>query len=90
MNPLPDHVRPYNRTATFDETTIPAGLLKDHQTKAGVWGVITVLSGALRYRIEASGEDITLTPENPGIVAPESLHNVAPLGPVSFYVEFYR
>lgn len=90
MKPLPDGVLAYSRTPTFDETTVPAGLRKDHQTKPGVWGVITILSGSLRYRIQATGEEIDLTPHRPGIVEPEALHNVEPIGPVSFFVEFYR
>ena len=90
MTSLPDHVRAYSQSPTFDETTIPAALRRDHRTKAGVWGVITILSGSLRYRIQASGTETTLTPDNPGIVEPEALHSVEPLGPVSFYVEFYR
>jgi len=87
---LPDHVRSYFRTATFDENTVPAGLRKDHQIKPGVWGMINVVSGSLRYKIAASGAEHTLTPDSPGIVEPGALHNVEPLGPVTFYVEFYR
>lgn len=90
MKTLPDSVSAYSRSPTFDESTVPAGLRKDHQTKPGVWGVITILSGSLRYRIQATGEAIALTPETPGIVEPEALHNVEPVGPVSFFVEFYR
>lgn len=90
MKSLPDHVRAYSRSPTFDETTVPAGLRKDHQTKPGVWGVINVVSGSLRYVIAATGDEFSLTPDSPGVVEPEALHNVAPLGPVSFYVEFYR
>ncbi len=90
MKSLPGDLHAYSRTATFDETSIPAGLLKDHQTKPGVWGVINVLSGSLLYRIAATGAEYTLSPDAPGIVEPEALHNVEPLGPVTFYVEFYR
>lgn len=90
MKTLPGHVSAYSRSPTFDESTVPAGLRKDHQTKPGVWGMITILSGSLRYRIQATGEAIVLTPETPGIVEPEALHNVEPIGPVSFFVEFYR
>ncbi|MGC2189855.1 MAG: DUF1971 domain-containing protein, partial [Candidatus Sulfotelmatobacter sp.] len=40
---------PYRCTPIFDETTLPAGLRREHRTKAGVWGVIRVLEGRLRY-----------------------------------------
>jgi tellurite resistance-related uncharacterized protein len=90
MKPLPDGLAPYKRTPVFTETTVPAGLLKDHKTKAGVWGVINVTSGRLRCTIPSSGEEIELHPDLNGIVEPEVLHHVTPLGAVAFYVEFWR
>jgi tellurite resistance-related uncharacterized protein len=87
---LPDHVRAYHRTPLFDETTVPDGLRRDHRTKPGVWGVINVVSGELLYRVAATGTETTLSPGAPGIIEPELLHSVTPLGPVSFYVEFWR
>ena len=90
MKELPATVKAYSRSPTFDETSVPDALRKNHQTKAGVWGVINVLSGELRYRIDETGTETTLSPDIPGIIEPESLHSVEPLGPVSFYVEFWR
>ncbi|NKB58416.1 MAG: DUF1971 domain-containing protein [Alphaproteobacteria bacterium] len=90
MKKLPATVRAYSRSPTFDETSIPDALRKNHQTKAGVWGVINVLSGELRYRVVETETETTLSPELPGIIEPKSLHAVEPLGPVSFYVEFWR
>ncbi|MEM7427699.1 MAG: DUF1971 domain-containing protein [Pseudomonadota bacterium] len=87
---VPDSAAPYKRTPEFTEETVPAGLLREHSTRAGVWGVITVTSGTLRYVIPSTGVDARLDPETPGIVVPEQLHYVAPLGSVSFYVEFWR
>ncbi|CAN5843076.1 hypothetical protein BH11MYX3_BH11MYX3_34840 [soil metagenome] len=81
----------YKRTADFDETSIPAGLLKDHSTKAGVWGVIHVLAGRLSYLVEPPlARELVLDATAPGIVVPEVLHRVAPLGTVTFFVEFHR
>lgn len=51
MKELPAQVSTYKRTDNFSEKTIPAGLLKSHNTKAGVWGKIVILKGELRYRI---------------------------------------
>ncbi|XXX78233.1 DUF3565 domain-containing protein [Sorangium sp. So ce134] len=88
---MPAGLTAYKRTAEFDEGTIPGGLRKDHATKPGVWGVIRVVSGRLRYRIDGPpGRDLLLTPETPGIIAPEVLHHVEPDGPVRFFVEFHR
>jgi tellurite resistance-related uncharacterized protein len=91
MKNLPTDVAPYKRTDIFSETTIPAGLLKSHNTKAGVWGKIVILEGELRYRIlEPQLEDHILTVNHFGVVEPQVPHEVMPLGKVSFYVEFLR
>ena len=87
-------LEPYKQTAIFTENTVPAGLLSDHSTKPGVWGLIRVLSGQLIYRItdprrEASEEILTSTGE-PGLVVPTLLHCVEPKGNVEFFVEFWR
>lgn len=89
MKQLPDSVVAYQRTPEFNETTVPKGLLKEHSTKSGVWGVIKVLSGELEYAI-AGDEVVILSPTCYGIVEPQVLHQVKPLGPVLFYVEFYK
>lgn len=90
MNTLPKGLHAYRRTPVFTESTVPAGLLKDHDTKPGVWGVIHVVSGRLCYSIPSRGESVTLSPERPGIVEQTVPHHVSPLGAVSFYVEFWR
>jgi len=87
---LPAGLVEYSRTPTFDETTIPAGLLKAHATKPGAWGLIQILEGRLRYVIEDTGETIDLDPQTPGVVVPEQRHHVTPLGQVRFFVAFYR
>jgi tellurite resistance-related uncharacterized protein len=91
MKQLPKTALAYKRTATFTQDSIPPGLLKAHQTKAGTWGKIVVLSGDLVYRIlEPSIEEVHLASNDVGIVEPGVRHEVQALGPVSFYVEFCR
>ncbi|UTA48046.1 DUF1971 domain-containing protein [Simiduia sp. 21SJ11W-1] len=91
MKTLPEHLVAYKKTPVFSETTVPAGLLKEHQTKAGAWGKIVVLEGELEYTInEPETETLVLTPARFGVVEPQILHQVKPLGTVQFYVEFYR
>ena len=91
MKPLPDNAAPYKRTPTFTEVTLPQALRRDHATKAGVWGVIHVEQGRLRYEIADTGETIELTAgDDRGIVEPEVRHRVTPVGDVRFYVEFHR
>ena len=86
---LPADAVPYRRTPVFTEATLPAGLRHRHQTKPGVWALITVLEGRLRLRRLASGAESDLDPAAPGVVAPEEPHEVEPLGPVRFFVEFH-
>lgn len=88
---LPPDAVPFSRTPDFTETSIPPGLLSGHQTGDGVWGRIEVLEGALTYRIlTPSPQEMLLVPGHDGIVEPVVPHEVAPRGPVRFFVEFYR
>lgn len=91
---LPADAQPYRRTDVFTEATVPAGLLHAHGTKAGAWGLIHVIEGRLAYRVNDPrrlASKTILTPATaPGVVEPTILHEVAPLGPVRFYVEFHR
>ena len=91
---LPANLEPYKRTAVFTESTVPTGLLSDHSTKEGVWGLIHVEEGKLRYLVtdprRASSEEVLTPATAPGVVAPTILHRVEPIGSVSFHVEFLR
>lgn len=91
MKTLPEDAAAYDRTRTFDEASVPAGLRRSHRTKPGVWGVIRVLEGELAYRIlEPALEEHVLSPGVDGIVEPGVPHEVEPRGAVRFYVEFCR
>jgi tellurite resistance-related uncharacterized protein len=47
----PPAAAPYKRPSMFDENTLPARLRRGHRTKPGVWGVMRVLDGPLRYQL---------------------------------------
>lgn len=92
---LPADCVPYRRTPDFTQDTIPAGLLREHRTARGVWGLIHVVEGKLLYRVSGLGdlggfEREICAGDRPGVIEPERLHDVAPRGKVRFYVEFYR
>jgi len=80
---------PYKCTPIFDEATLPAALRGEHRTKVGVWGVIRVLEGRLRYRVLDPVSETILDTEHPGIVIPDQPHLVETIGPVRMVVEFY-
>jgi tellurite resistance-related uncharacterized protein len=69
MKQLPENVVAYQHTPEFTNSTIPAGLLRAHSTKAGVWGLIVLLEGSLIYRIlELNREEIRLSVERLGVI----------------------
>lgn len=88
---IPRGYEPFRRTPVFDESTVPAGLLRHHTTKRGIWARIHVTHGSLDYFLhEPFDLRERLTPPSPGIVLPEVEHHVEPSGPVAFFVEFLR
>ena len=87
---FPGNFIPYKKTPVFTEESLPSGLKNDHSTKAGGWGKIILIEGTLQYRVNSLETDIVLSPNKLGIILPEILHSVALLGPVKFYVEFYK
>ena len=87
---LPDSFIAYKKTPVFTEESLPGALRKDHATRVGVWGKIIVAEGKLRYRVPALQADMELSQDKIGIVVPEVLHNVEPLGTIRFFVEFYK
>jgi tellurite resistance-related uncharacterized protein len=88
-NVLPAGLTAYKRTPTFDQDNLPSGLRREHRTKAGVWALIHVVEGRLRYRILDPLSEEVLTSETPGVVIPEQPHEVEPLGHVRLFVEFF-
>lgn len=88
---MPAGFAPCERTSELDERSVPAGLLTHHATAPGVWGVIHVIAGRLRYVVEAPLAAVRVLDEaHPGIIVPEVVHRVILEGPVRFFVEFHR
>lgn len=88
---MPPHFVAYKETPVFTASTIPAGLLRDHSTKRGVWGKILVHKGRLRYRVPRLDRIWELVPGIEGSIAPEDLHSVEPLDDhVEFQVRFFH
>jgi tellurite resistance-related uncharacterized protein len=83
---------PYKRTPAFRRETIPAGLLHQHETKPGVWAILSVIGGNLEFfEATAAGETRTaLVAGANQVILPEVRHRVAAQGEVEFNVEFWR
>lgn len=86
-------LQPYNRTATFTGTSIPAGLLGDRSAKAGDGGLIHV-DEKLRYvgtdPRRASNDEVLMPGTASGLIEATILDRVKPIGTVTFHVEFMR
>lgn len=80
---------PYRSTPVFDENTLPAALRGEHRTKAGVWGLIEVLEGKVKFTRSGQADAATLEPGQPGLILPEQPHSVEPIGPMRMQVHFY-
>ena len=88
---MPSHLVPYKRTPMFSADTVPAGLLRQHSTRCGVWGRISVFKGRLRYTVEQPERSaIEIAAGHSANIAPQMLHAVKPLGEVEFCVEFFH
>ena len=96
MKSLPKGVVKYSQVPKggrkFSKDTIPRGLLKEHTTKAGTWGVINVSQGRLRYQINEPRESVhIIDTATKGIIEPQVKHQVEALSDdLEFVVEFYR
>ncbi|CAJ1964108.1 unnamed protein product [Cylindrotheca closterium] len=93
MPELPPEMKKYSQVPSLDShftnDFIPSGLLKDHSTKDGTWGVIRLNKGELQYNI--GEESFVLNASNPGIIEPNIKHSVKSLSEdLEFVVEFYR
>ncbi|MBK6873387.1 MAG: DUF1971 domain-containing protein [Kineosporiaceae bacterium] len=87
---LPDDVEFVRVTPTFDEHTVPAGLLAAHQVAAGVWGRLVVHAGAVRFVFEDDGEAHDLVAGATVAIPPQRRHHLELTGPVRLAVEFHR
>jgi len=90
MKELPDHLELYKSTPIFTEDTIPKGLLKQHNTKAGTWGEIVILEGEINYHILSPYEVNYLNPQRTGIVEPQVYHQLELRGAVKLRIDFYK
>lgn len=95
MSQIPDDFTHYKSTPVFSPEQVPKMFLHLHNTKAGVYGKIRVLSGALKFYgfAERRGEiekEIIIPAGEAAISPPQYWHKVEFMTPqTTFKVDFY-
>jgi tellurite methyltransferase len=86
---LPDGLRTVRTAGPFDETTIPAGLRRDHLVADGTWGYLRVLEGSVGFVL--AGEPpmrVALTAGDVQAIPPLVRHHLVIEGPAVIAVDF--
>lgn len=78
-------------TDTFDNDSVPAGLLRAHRVADGVWGRLVVHTGTVGFVFEDEPHHRRVVGAGDSIVIPPArLHHVELDGRATFAVEFHR
>ena len=89
---MPPGLEHYKTSPEFTAATVPQSLLTAHRTKAGVWGLLRVAHGGLRYCIDADPpRALVLEQGGTAVIDPGALHHVELLdADTTFLIEFHR
>ncbi len=82
----------YKTSPEFTAATVPDALLAAHRTKPGVWGLLRVVQGRLRYCIDADpAHALVVEQGGTAVIAPGELHHVELVDAETvFRIEFHR
>jgi tellurite resistance-related uncharacterized protein len=89
---LPARVRLTRSSPEWDECTLPLGLRRAHRLPAGTWGRIALRDGRLRLAMATTPplEVVLAEPGSTRGIPPEVEHDVQPVGPVRFAIDFFE
>ncbi len=87
---LPGDVVKISSTSIMTEETILPGILRNHETRKGRYGLLVVEKGALQFVWEDDGQILDAVPGHPIVISPEKLHHVKLTGKVQFFIAFYE
>lgn len=88
---LPDGVEHVRTTDTFDNDTVPAGLLRAHRVADGVWGRLVVHSGTVVFVFDDDPEHpISVAAGESVAIPPARQHHLELDEAATFAVEFHR
>ena len=86
---LPGGLRVARTAGPFDETTIPAGLRRDHLVAEGTWGHLRVLSGTVGFVLSVDPPlEVALAAGDSQPIPPGVPHHVVVDGPALIAVDF--
>lgn len=87
---LPPGSAPYRHLGPFDAAAIPAGLLRRHDLKPDVWGMVTVETGAIRFCWDdEQGGGRLLVAGDTMLVPPTVPHHLEVDGKVGIRIAFW-
>jgi len=88
---LPDGLEHVRTTDTFDNDTVPAGLLRAHRVAEGLWGRLVVHTGTVTFLFDDDPEHPITVPAGGSVaIPPARQHHLELAGPATFAVEFHR
>ena len=87
---LPPNARFVRATAEMTVETVPPGLRRAHRIADGVWGLLTVSSGTVRFVLEETTDIVEVGAGGSHVIAPGVRHHVDPSDDARFLIEFYR
>lgn len=88
---LPDGLEHVRTTDVFDNTTVPAGLLRAHRVADGVWGNLVVHTGTVTFVFDDEPvHPITARAGDSVAIPPARRHHLELDEPATFAVEFHR
>jgi len=74
---LPGGAEPYRTIGPFDAASLPAGLRRTHDLKAGTWGLLSLEAGSLSFVWEdEAGGRVELRAPAEIVVPPQAPHQV--------------
>lgn len=87
---LPPGSAPYRTLGPFEGATIPAGLLRQHDLKPGVWGILSVEAGTICFcwDDEAGGGRLLVAGDNM-LIPPTVAHHLELRGQVVIAIAFW-
>jgi tellurite resistance-related uncharacterized protein len=87
---LPEGLVSVRVTDTWTEETLPRAVRRDHRVAAGLWGLLHVESGSVRFRMATTPPIDRVVTDDVQPIPPDVRHSVEPIGggPLRCAVEF--